>query len=445
MPRFHYNLFRGRVSLRVHPFVATIQTSFFEIILMQKTSPNFIQRLALAAINLWESPWGAALLAGIVYLAISAYSGKLFAPSIFAYYNYLADAFLHGQTWLRIIPPSTHDLVFFGGKYFLYWSPFPAFILMPFVAIFGVGLNDVLYTVLIAALNVGLVAQLLRAACRAEFLRLSKAQRAILVFFFAFGTVHFTLASFGKIWMTGQLIGFTCTLLAYWAAFSLRGGKAWFFTGLALAGAMLTRNQMVFTGIFPAVYLLYQEKPWNWGRVIRNVAQAALPLAVALAFYLFYNQVRFGNLLDVGVAYHQMADFFRADYERYGYFNLHYIPINVYYEYLFYPLPLTSESLMGGSLFLLSPLFFAIFPAIFRAKPRWGIWALLASILITNIPILLLMGTGWVTFGPRYTLDFTVPLLLLTALGIEHWKSWLSLGLAGLSFAQYIIGIKSLY
>jgi hypothetical protein len=207
---------------------------------------------------------------------------------------------------------------------------------------------------------------------------------------------------------------------------------------------MLTRSQMVFTGIFPAVYLLYQEKPWNWARVIRNLASAAAPLACALAFYLVYNQVRFGSPFDMGIAYHNMADFFRADYERYGYFSLHYIPINLYYEYLYYPLPPTSESLMGGSLFLLSPLFFAVFPAIFRAKPRWSIWALLASILITNIPIMLLMGTGWLTFGPRYTLDFTVPLLLLTALGMGKWKPWIPTVLAIISVLQYLYGMSYL-
>lgn len=411
---------------------------------MQKHSPTFIQRLALAAINLLESPWGAALFAGLVYLVVSAFSGSLFKTTDFAYYNYLADAFQHGQTWLRIIPPSTHDLVFFAGKYYLYWAPFPAFLLMPFVAIFGVQLNDVLYTALIATLNVGLIAQLLRAACQAGFLHLSKTQRALLVFFFAFGTVHFTLAPLGRVWATGQLIGFTCTILAYWAAFSLRGGKAWFFTGLALACAMLTRSQMVFTGIFPAVYLLCQEKPWNWGRVIRNLALAALPLVLALAFYLGYNQIRFGSPFDVGINYHNMAEFFRDNFEKYGYFNLHYIPINIYYQYIFYPFPLRAETFMGGSLFLLSPVFFGAFAAFRKPRQSWSVWVLLVSILITNIPIILLMGTGYITFGPRYTLDFTVPLLLLTALGIEKWKpSTLSL-LALVSVVQYFIGTLAL-
>jgi hypothetical protein len=404
---------------------------------MQSHLPKFFQRIVLAAINLWESPWGAAAISSLVFLIISGYSGYIFSQSPFAYYNYLADAFLHGQTWLRVMPLSTLDLSVFNGKYYLYWPPFPAILLMPFVAVFGVQLSDVFYTLLVATLNVGLMAKLLRNACQVDFLHLSKTHRAILVFFFAFGTVHFTLASFGKVWMTGQLIGFTCTLLAYLAAFSFHGRKAWFFTGLALAGAFLTRSQMLFTGVFPAVYLLFQEKPWNWRLVIRNLAWAAVPLVAALAFYLSYNQVRFGNPIDTGLDYHNMADFFRSNYERYGYFNLHYIPINLYYQYIFYPLPIRKESLMGGSLFLLSPLFFGVFIAFRKPRNKLFVLALLFSILITNIPIILCMGTGYIQIGPRYTLDFTVPLLLLTALGIEKWKPIIPFTLAIASFLQY--------
>ncbi|MCJ7518650.1 MAG: hypothetical protein MUO42_03150, partial [Anaerolineaceae bacterium] len=234
------------------------------------------------------------------------------------------------------------------------------------------------------------------------------------------------------------------TLLAYLAAFSLRGGKAWFFTGLALACAMLTRSQMVFTGIFPAVYLFYREKPWNRGGVIRNLAWAALPLVAALLFYLFYNQLRFGSPMDVGLAYHIGSDFFRSDLERYGFFNLRYIPNNLYYQYIFYPFPLRQESILGGSLFLLSPLFFGVFAAFWKPRKKIYVWALLVSILITNIPIILCIGTGWTQFGPRYTLDFTVPLLLLTALGIEKWKPIIPFVLAIISFIQYFIGVNAL-
>jgi hypothetical protein len=88
----------------------------------------------------------------------------------------------------------------------------------------------------------------------------------------------------------------------------------------------------------------------------------------------------------------------------------------------------------------LSPLFFAVFPAILKSKPRCEMWGLLASILVAEIPIMLHMSTGWITFGPRYTLDFTVPLLLLTAKGMKKWKTWIVSLLVALSVAQYMIG-----
>lgn len=159
--------------------------------------------------------------------------------------------------------------------------------------------------------------------------------------------------------------------------------------------------------------------------------------------FLYYNYARFGNVIETGLTYHLMSPYFRSLYDTYGSSSLHYLPINLYYEYVYYPFPLTEKSMMGGSLFLLSPLFFAIFPAIKKSKPRWGVWALLASILIADIPILLHMSTGWITFGPRYTLDFTVPLLLLTALGMEKWKTWLVAALVLLSITQYLIGTIS--
>jgi hypothetical protein len=59
---------------------------------------------------------------------------------------------------------------------------------------FGVQLNDVVFTAFFVALNVGLIAQLLRSACQAEFLHFHITQHSILVMFFAMGTIHLTLA-----------------------------------------------------------------------------------------------------------------------------------------------------------------------------------------------------------------------------------------------------------
>jgi hypothetical protein len=50
------------------------------------------------------------------------------------------------------------------------------------------------------------------------------------------------------------------------------------------------------------------------------------------------------------------------------------------------------------------------------------------------------MGTGWVQFGPRYSLDFTVPLLLLTAAGLRRCPPKLLVLLTIISILPYLLG-----
>jgi len=136
-----------------------------------------------------------------------------------------------------------------------------------------------------------------------------------------------------------------------------------------------------------------------------------------------------------------MAFVFLHDYRKYGTFNLHYLPINFYYQYIHYPFPLNKETWMGGSLFLLSPVFFYAFKGVIREYQNPNILLWMISILATSIPILLLMGTGWVQFGPRYTLDFTVPLLLLTASGVQSASKKMLTWLIVISILQYVLGV----
>ena len=389
---------------------------------------------------LWEHPVLSMLLALVLYTALASLHGPVWRVSPFSYYNYLADAFLHGQLHLRLIPPTTHDLSPFGGRYYLYWAPLPAILLMPFVALFGMQFSDIVFTIGIAALNVLLVALLLRYACREGVVRLSRLQRGLLVVFFALGTVHVTLAPYGRVWFTGQLVGFFCVALAYLAAIGLSGRSAFAFTGLALAGALLTRNHLILAGLWPACYLLHQHWSASWRRRLSCILAGLSPIVLATALLGAYNWLRFASLFDNGIAYHQMSPVFVSDFRRYGVFNLHYLPANLFYQYLAYPFPLRATTWQGGSLFLLSPVFFAVFWGIAAGTPRWSAWVLLGTILLVAAPILLLMGTGWVQFGPRYTLDFTVPLLLLIALGVRRWPTWVLALLTAISIITYLIG-----
>jgi hypothetical protein len=395
-----------------------------------------IQNLAL----IWESPKWSFILALTIYALISSFRHPIWSVSDYPYYSYLADAFLHGQLHLRALPASTLDLVIYNGHYFLYWPPMPAILLMPFVALMGVGFSDIFFTLVVGALNVGLIALLLRRACNQGLLDLTETQRAQLVCFFALGTVHITLAPLGRIWFTGQVVAFFLTILAFLIPIRLSGWTAFTLTGLAVTCATLTRNHLLFIGIWPAYYLLQKHLKDGLKRLFGYALLGLLPLAIAGVAYLGYNYLRFGSILDVGLDYHKMAPIFAENYQRYGPFNLHYLPINFFYQYIFYPLPPRSNSTMGGSLFLLSPVFFGAFYGIARGQPRISVLFLITTILMINIPILLLMGTGWAQFGPRYSLDFTVPLLWLTAMGIRRWSNSLTSILVAISAIHYIGG-----
>jgi len=138
-----------------------------------------------------------------------------------------------------------------------------------------------------------------------------------------------------------------------------------------------------------------------------------------------------------------MSEIFRTDYAKYGGFNVHYIPINIYYQYIAYPFleKDMSDFFMGGSLFLLSPVFFACFWAFKDKDKKISNLILLTTIFFTNIPILLLMGTGYVQFGPRYTLDFIVPIMVLTAIGVKYWNNRIIFLLTLISIFHYFVGL----
>lgn len=388
----------------------------------------------------WEQPVWSAISATIIAGIIAGVRSNIWQASRYAYYNYLADAFLRGQLFLAQLPPSTHDLSFFNNQYYLYWPPFPAVVLLPFVAIWDTGFNDILFTIGIGGLNVGLVAVLLRQATHRHVIDLSPVQRGLLVLTFALGSAHITLVPYGRVWHTGQLIGVLCVTLAYLATLSVRGWRAFALTGLAFGCALLTRNHLALAGLWPAVYLLVTHRQMGWRRLVAYSGGGALPVVLAIALLGMYNWLRFGNMFDNGLAYHRMSSFFRTDYVQYGAFNLYYVPTNLYYQFVAYPFPWRGvPSSLGGSLFLLTPVFVAAFWGL-TARPRWQPLVLGATIILVAIPILLLMGTGWRQFGPRYTLDFTIPLLLLTALGLQHWPVWLLGVLTLTSVVQYLIG-----
>lgn len=384
-------------------------------------------------------PLIAALVTLIIYLLRAACSPQGIHATSSAYFNYLADAFLHGQVALRVLPEELIDLVHYAGQTYLYWPPFPALLIAPLVALFGIGTSDVIYTAVFAALTIALLARFLEVLDQSGVAPLSVERRAILVAALAFGSVLLILAPVGSVWFTAQIIGWGCVLIASIAALTGRGHLGYFVVGLALACAFATRLGLLFNGIWLAYYLLRRDRDksprWRYTAVALGLA----PIEVTAALLGWYNAVRFGSPLDMGLAWHAMGTDFTGDFVRYGAFNLHYLPKNLYYQFIAHPL-LTENKWLGGGVFWMTPILLGAPYAVWRDRREPLIWALLASCALVYIPVGLVMGTSFITFGPRYLLDLMVPLIVLTAIGIRNWRLNILQGLMLAGILTYSIG-----
>jgi hypothetical protein len=341
------------------------------------------------------------------------------------YFRELAENFLQGR--LHIAAPSnTHDLVHFGGRYYLYWPPVPALLFMPLVALFGSGVSDNLVTSLFGTANVWLFMQACRQLSARFMLGLQRREITALGIFWGLGTVHFYMSSKGDVWLISQVIAQTM-LLASVVAFLAR--KPLLLSGLFFALAVYTRNDLVFAAIF--FFALHRAilSQRRGGRMIGDGLLFILPFLVCSMLNAWYNWTRFGDAFENGLQYHVMSHHFAENFHRHGYFSLHYLPHNLYTEVFHAPTliprpPFILDEPEGFGFLWASPLFFWLAPAVAlwiyrivrqrRGVPgsqQWLAGGSIAAALPIAATIFLIMGTGWVQFAARYTLDFQVFLL----------------------------------
>jgi len=155
------------------------------------------------------------LLFGFSLFAYALSSGSLLARQSQApHFVWQADAFLHGQLHLTARPPNLNDWVFEHGRWYVSFPPFPAVLMMPFVALQGLSFNDVAFTLPFAAVNVALLYRLLRRiqAGRPEW------EHAAFALLFGFGTLAWSCGIRGEVWFTAETMGVTLTLLYLHAA-----------------------------------------------------------------------------------------------------------------------------------------------------------------------------------------------------------------------------------
>jgi hypothetical protein len=345
------------------------------------------------------------------------------SASVTPYFQYQAQSLLHGRLDIAV-PATKTDIVVIHGKHYIVYPPFPAILMMPGVAIFGLGFSDVLFTLVLSALNLPLLFLLFEQARANGLTRRTTNENVFIALLLYFGSINVWLSLGGKMWFTAHIVCLTFTLGSLLLA--LRRQFTW--SAILLACAFFSRAT-VLLGFPLLVYLAWQNggagtdlqrflaslrariPDWSavpWRRLVPILGVAA----VMLALFMIRNAVIFGSSLESGYAVliHQ-----RYPVVKDGPFSLRYVPANIVANFFATPtitftgpfdrhpgLNLVSKG-VGISIFITTPLFLLLFwrNRAFSAL-RAALWATIGLVVAA---VLLFHAAGWYQFGARYLFD----------------------------------------
>jgi hypothetical protein len=364
---------------------------------------------------------------------------------------YLADAFLHGRTWLGVVL-GPNDVIPVDGRYYVPFAPFPAVLLMPVVAILGAAGADQVESGINALLAAGGVGMCWWLLGRIGVPRLS--DRLWLVILFGFSTQILWVTTRGGVWHTGHLVA---TILTFACLIELWGRQRAWLIGLLGGFAFLTRAPLAFALPFYAFMLDPAGRAYVADTVGSYVASArrripwrqwtllSLGFLPSLVAFFAYNQVRFGTPFESGYALATLPPFLEAQRER-GLFSIVHIPMNLDYFLVHLPRPITTPPFfqpdgLGMSVLLTSPGLLYALLADWR-RPRT--WWLAGATIAVLIPTLLYYGGGWLQYGYRYFLD-SVPFVmgLCGIAAMRHgaittgWKILIAVGVVVMTVGVY--------
>ncbi len=400
----------------------------------------------------------------------------------YSHYDKLASGFLHGQLFLQEAPsaellalsnpfdaaqrgdmPYLIDASLFEGRYYLYFGPVPALLLLPIKVLVPRVVHDVyLVFAFVSALFLTQVIFLLRVRGR---LFPGVSSWLLLVSILLLGlttpynwilgsqaTPHNAAIAAGQFFfLAGLLMAFEAL-----AGKDVHSGKS-VAAGLLWSGALGSRVTQVipiaFVMLFILAHLFHRHgAPRNLSSLLRDLLPFAMPLALGGGALGWYNWARFGSPLETGFSY-QLAmlpiqsyahDLFSIRYVLQNFYNYALNPPRLRYAFPYvWPQIGLRELIVPG--LALSPIYFTeentglIYLApflIWSAAPalrvrnsmaasqksdadarllRW-LWAALAGSFLSGFALFLTFF--WTS--NRYVLDFAPPLLMLSI--VAFWQ-----------------------
>jgi len=427
--------------------------------------------------------WRSALVLYVVFAGayLGAAGGRLAGHSPYNHYVYLADAWLHRRLALAGPPPNENDWAkvdvlklkdgrelrgLYGSRTggavdrfyplrgapitipegeiasrseirYVSFPPFPAVLMLPFVAVSGLRFNDVLFTALWAALNPALLFLLLRDLAHRGLSKRQPADDLWLTVMFGVGSVYYFCSVVGQVWFTALIVAVTLSIGYVWASLDAeRPALAGLFVALGLAtrGPWLVVPLFLFEAVRVSGGWRALRTAEGWRAIAPRLVRFAIPIAVVGAVLCWHNYVRFQQPFEFGHKYLNVQ--WQERIMRFGLINYHFLSRNLAAALVLLPrvmtrYPFVKVSHHGMSLLVTSPnLAYTVMPQerSHLTKPLW------LTILSTALPSLLYQNSGYIQFGYRFSLDYMVYFMLLLAIGNRRFTR-LFKGLVIVAFA----------
>ncbi len=373
--------------------------------ILQRNGSSTLEAVAGIA----QKPMFWAVAAGL--LALAVYHASFRDPTPFDHYVRLAQSLLQGRVDF-IDPPRYLEVTTYRGRAYMMPPPFPAILMLPYVAIAGPAANQSLVSHIIGALATALLlllgARLLPA--RRDYLWLGLLA--------AFGTILWYLSAVGSSWFLSHAVVVAALTLGILETLGRRRPA---LIGLAVAAAFWTRLPTILT---LAYFLPATARRWapggmrQWRRIdLAYLIWLGAPIAAALLLNGLYNWARFGTIADVAEA--TRPGIFEEGWFARGLFHPSYIPRHL--RILFAKLPILVDHppfllvpLTGLALWLTTPVFVYALLAPLRLETV-AAWSGIAAVAAVDF---MWGNPGVQQFGYRFATDFYPLVFLLMMRGM---------------------------
>lgn len=349
-------------------------------------------------------------------------TGKI--PYDVDYFSPLAKSFLQGR--LDIPNPVVKtDLSYFEGKWYLYWGPLPALLLIPGQLLVHRFFPPAYLSFMVAGLSMCVVYLIIK--------RLKTVNATVFLIFFAFGTSFLYIVTRSGVWDVAQTVTFLPSAVAIYILLKEKLTlKDYFLAATLISISLIGRYNIVLYSVL-LFFRVIDNGKFNLQKVFKRVTVCSGPFLFFLIIFSIYNFARFHNPFDFGFTYTVFDNFNFATVAPKGFYSLYYVPRNLWYMFAEIP-KLTflrngqiffEWNHFGMSIFFVSPVFLAALLTInsqlfhlkeFANRLKIYLWI---QVLIQIAVLVPFYWLGPLQVGIRYSTDFGLLLLILTIFGLK--------------------------